>query len=109
MPHCIIEHSNSIKSDKLVSLVFKGALKSDLFKDDDIKVRALEYVKYQTGNEKSNFVHVTLKILSGRNQDQKLSLSQLVLDELSSISLKKCSLTVEVVDMDTNSYSKLLI
>ena len=41
MPHCIIEHSSNITGDKLVSLVYKGALKSELFEADgsDIKVR----------------------------------------------------------------------
>lgn len=110
MPHCIIEHSASLNSELLVSLVFSGALKSALFEADgsDIKVRAIAYQSYLTGIEKSDFVHVVLKILSGRTSAQKQSLTQAVLDELQQLGLQGCSFTVEVLDIDRASYAKLV-
>lgn len=65
-------------------MVFSGALKSALFEADgrDIKVRAISDQIYLTGTEKADFVHVVLKILSGRTSAQKQSLAQSVLDEL---------------------------
>ena len=110
MPHCIIEHSASIDSDLLVPLVFAAALKSELFAADgsDIKVRSTAYTSYQIGNDKSDFAHIVLKILSGRTNEQKLQLSQRVLAHLETAKLTNCSITVEVVDMDSASYSKLV-
>ncbi len=111
MPHCIVEHSSAIDGNTLTALVFTGALQSKLFEADgiDIKIRALPYSNYQTGNEKIDFIHVTLKILSGRSIDQKSMLSQLVLQQLKTLSLINCSITVEVVDIDRASYSKVVL
>lgn len=110
MPHCVIEHSASLNSADLVPAVFDAALASGLFAEDgrDIKVRAIAYQDYLTGQEKADFVHVTLRILSGRTAQQKQHLSQIVLQRLSDLSLAKCSITVEVVDMDRASYGKFV-
>lgn len=111
MPHCIVEHSTSIDGNTLMASVFQGALRSKLFEVDgrDIKVRALPYSHFQTGNGKLDFVHVTLKILSGRNAEQKLCLSDAVLESLKTLELTSVSITVEVVDIDRDSYAKIVI
>ena len=111
MPHCVIEHSADIDGKTLVSLVYKGALESNLFESEgsDIKVRALSYSNFQTGNVDFNFVHVTLKILSGRSVVQKSNLTQLVLGQLKSIGMSNCSISVEVADIDRASYSKVIM
>ncbi|OUS24475.1 5-carboxymethyl-2-hydroxymuconate isomerase [Thalassotalea sp. 42_200_T64] len=110
MPHCIVEHSETIDCHVLVPLVFAGALQAELFEVDgsDIKVRSLSYSSYQTGISQSDFIHVVLKILSGRTSEQKLKLSQLVLAQLETAGLNNCSITIEVVDIDRASYSKLV-
>ena len=110
MPHCIVEHSASLNSELIVPLVFSGAMKSELFEVDgsDIKVRAIVYHSYLTGLEKLDFIHVTLKILSGRTVEQKQMLSRSVLDEVQKLGLQMCSLTVEVMDIERVSYSKLV-
>ncbi len=110
MPHCIIEHSSNITGDKLVPLVYKGALKSELFEADgsDIKVRVLPFEHYQTGNVNMDFIHVTLKILSGRSIEQKTMLSRSVLGMLEMFVLEKASISVEVVDIERESYAKVV-
>ncbi|PKG84299.1 5-carboxymethyl-2-hydroxymuconate isomerase [Colwellia sp. 75C3] len=115
MPHCIIEHSSSIDSNALISLVFSASLESLLFEKDgsDIKVRALPFTQYQTGVLQSgadqlDFIHVTLKILSGRNTEQKKMLSNVVLSSLETLALKSCSISVEVVDIDRTTYAKVV-
>jgi 5-carboxymethyl-2-hydroxymuconate isomerase len=110
MPHCVVEHSISLDSDLLVQKVFQGALRTGLFEADgsDIKVRALGYTNYMTGPKKSDFIHVALKILSGRTSEQKLSLSNAVIEELVALELNAVSITVEVVDMDRDSYRKVI-
>jgi 5-carboxymethyl-2-hydroxymuconate isomerase len=116
MPHCVIEHSSSLDSKALMPLVFNASLASSLFEKDgcDIKVRAVAFTQYQTGKVHSNiaqidFIHVTLKILSGRNTKQKKMLSHLVLSNLETLALKACSISVEVVDIDRATYAKLVI
>ena len=115
MPHCIIEHSSSLDSNTLIPLVFHASLASSLFEKDgrDIKVRVVPFNQYQTGVFQSDvaqvdFIHVTLKILSGRNTQQKLMLSNLVLSSLETLVLKACSISVEVVDIDRASYAKVI-
>jgi len=111
VPHCVIEHSEDIEANSLVSLVYKGALASNLFEAEgsDIKVRALPYTDYQTGNVELSFVHVTLKILSGRNLEQKSALTQLVLEQLKTLQMTQCSISVEVADIDRASYAKVIV
>jgi len=111
VPHCVIEHSANIDGNTLIPLVYKGALESNLFEavGSDIKVRALSYSNYQTGSVNIDFVHVTLKILSGRNVEQKTILSQLVLEQLKTLSNTSCSISVEIADIDRVSYAKVVM
>ena len=107
MPHCIVEYSSCIDA-KLLKAIYDGAVKSTLFAVDgsDIKVRVIPYEDYTTGNLKLDFVHVQLRILSGRNSEQKSMLSESVLSEIKLLDMSDCSVSVEVVDMDRESYSK---
>jgi len=111
VPHCVIEHSANIKGELLVPLVYKGALESNLFEAEgsDIKVRALPFSNYQTGNVELSFVHVTLKILSGRSLEQKSLLTHLVLAQLKTLQMTDCSISVEVADIDRASYAKVIV
>ena len=111
MPHCIIEHSSTINAEQLNNKVFLGALNSELFEADgrDIKVRSIAYENYQTGTEKEDFIHVTVRILSGRSDTDKVMLSETVMTQLLSLSLSRASITVEVLDMDRNSYGKVVV
>ncbi|WP_448564975.1 5-carboxymethyl-2-hydroxymuconate Delta-isomerase [Thalassotalea ganghwensis] len=111
MPHCIIEHSSDIDAQPLIEKVYLGALNANLFAADgsDIKLRTMAYEHYQTGEERQSFVHVNVRILSGRNQQQKSHLSDCVISKLKLIGLRDASLTVEVIDIDRDSYAKALV
>ena len=112
MPHCIIEYSNGIEStidiSTLVSAVYQGALSSALFAPEDIKCRAIPYAHFHAGGDRVDFIHVVLKILQGRDTQQKTSLSRYVLMALETLPLTCISLTVEVVDIETSSYQKTI-
>lgn len=110
MPHCIIEHSSSIQAEKLISLAYEGMLVSQLFKPDgqDIKVRTQSFDSFRVGTGDADFIHVTIKLLSGREMDQKQALSESVLVKLLSLALNNCSTTVEIVDIERDSYAKHL-
>lgn len=113
MPHCIIEYSQDMESIvqpvKLVEAVHKGVTNSDLFETSHIRIRAVPYENYISGYQVDYFVHTTLKILSGRNQQQKKTLSELVLRELEEIGLSAISITIEVADIERETYVKRII
>lgn len=111
MPHCVIEYSAKIDGEALVASVYKSALESKLFqsKGSDIKVRAMPYSNFKTGNVDINFIHVTLKILSGRSDTQKTNLTHLVLEQLKTLKITNCSISVEVADIDRSSYEKFIM
>jgi len=110
MPHCVVEHSANFDSDLLVREVFSAALGAGLFEPDgsDIKVRALSYSSYLTGPRKSDFIHVVLKILSGRTPQQRSTLSNAVANRLAALGYIDTSITVEVVEIDRDSYCKIV-
>ncbi|MGY8873142.1 MAG: 5-carboxymethyl-2-hydroxymuconate Delta-isomerase [Pseudomonadales bacterium] len=113
MPHCIIEYSEGLEASTdpthLINAVFQGALSSTLFTESDIKTRALCYKHYQTGSKQEEFVHVSLKILSGRTIEQRHNLSETVLKGLQTLELSDVSLTVEVCNMEKSSYAKTVL
>ncbi|MGH1542100.1 MAG: 5-carboxymethyl-2-hydroxymuconate Delta-isomerase [Arenicella sp.] len=111
MPHCIIEYAQQLEEiitpHELIQAVTTGARTSGLFNDNDIKTRCRSYQLYQTGLTETPFIHVNIKILSGRSVQQRKHLSSYVLNELKKLELKPVSLTIEVNDMEKESYSKL--
>ncbi|MBO9491980.1 5-carboxymethyl-2-hydroxymuconate Delta-isomerase [Endozoicomonas sp. G2_1] len=111
MPHCIIEYSSRLNGELLVNLVHQGALASDLFQSEgsDIKVRAMPYQSFKTGSVNLDFIHVTMRILPGRSAEQKSMLTGLVLQQLQTMALEGCSISVEVADIDKASYAKVIV
>jgi 5-carboxymethyl-2-hydroxymuconate isomerase len=112
MPHCIIEYSaqlkNTVKPIQLISAVYNGAFTSELFESNDIKTRVICFDEYQAGSVKANFIHVIAKILSGRTLEQRNMLSHAILNELHMLNCSATSLTVEVVEMERESYAKVI-
>ncbi len=108
MPHCIIEHSADIDGATLLAPVHAGALASGLFAPDgsDIKVRAVAYAHGLVGGVPRAFVHVQVRLLSGRDTAQKQRVTAAVLAQLGALPLPACDLTVEATDMDRASYAK---
>ena len=115
MPHCIIEYAsalaNTVSPDTLIESVHAGTVNSGLFHVSDIKTRAMPFDHCMSGTQKnveSLFIHVCIKILSGRTPEQRHALSDTVLKALSLLPIPSISLTVEIVEIETQSYSKLV-
>lgn len=108
MPHCHIEHSAQLNGQQLMHMVHEDALASGLFEADgaDIKVRAQPYINGLVGGQPADFVHVTLRILAGRNHAQKAALTNSVLESLCAYCAPDCAVSVEVVEIDPHSYRK---
>lgn len=113
MPHCIIEYSQNLEQEvpplDWMEAVQKACIDSELFKPADIKLRAFSCKHFITGGVQDAFVHVTVRMLSGRTQQQKNELSQSVLDALCSFSVKQVSLSVEILEMENESYLRKVI
>lgn len=110
MPHCIIHYARPLASrvppEQLVQTVYASALASGLFQGKDIKTRALAFENYQTGEQQQDFIHVEVRLLSGRTLEQRTALSRHVMDALLALGQQDISLTVQISEMERNSYSK---
>jgi len=113
MPHCIIEYSQDVAEqvsiDDLVESTFQGALSSGLFPEYDIKTRAIAYQYHQTGTTRDSFVHVTVRMLSGRDDTQKSDISEKILAHIEPMLPRVVSVGVEICDMHRESYRKRVL
>lgn len=113
MPHCIVEYAKELEQtvsvQELVSLVHQSVFSSTLFEESSIKTRAIAFTHYQTGLTGTPFIHVTLKILFGRNHQQKKDLTALVMDKLRNGIKPPISLSVEIMDIEKVSYKKHVV
>ena len=89
MPHFIVDCSANVltrvSEPEILTAVFDAANASDLFTEEDIKVRVNPYVRYEVGGKKTDFIHVFGYILEGRTEKQKTDLSQRVVKTLVSL------------------------
>jgi len=110
MPHLIIEFADNMAADNAVSdmldAVHDATVETGLFIDSHIKTRAIPVKFYRTGVGRDTFIHVQLRIKSGRNETQKKMLSESVLSAIVNLAWPVKIVTVEVVDIDSESYSK---
>ena len=113
MPHLIIEYSedvaDSIAIRDIVDAAHAGAMSSELFPEYDIKTRAIGYRDHRTGTTQDSFVHVTLRLLDGRSDEQKAMLSESVLGRIEPLLPAVASVGVEIVDMHRASYRKRVL
>ncbi|WP_448211171.1 5-carboxymethyl-2-hydroxymuconate Delta-isomerase [Colwellia sp. MEBiC06753] len=110
MPHITIEYSSDITQQispqTMLESVKAGAIASDLFDVDTIKLRAIAFDHAIVGNSDKCFIHITTRILSGRTLEQRQMLSDKIIAMFQNMSLQELSITVEVVEMERESYGK---
>ncbi|ETI58140.1 5-carboxymethyl-2-hydroxymuconate Delta-isomerase [Marinomonas profundimaris] len=113
MPHCILEYSQNLEQEvppaDLLEAIKSACVASAIFSLDDIKLRSFPYKSFLTGGQEDAFMHVTIRMLSGRTQEQKKQLSHLILEALTQFSLTDVSLSVEMCDMDRETYAKKVV
>ena len=110
MPHMIIEFSHDLATAErignMMDAVHQAALSTGLFEEGHIKIRMIPVQYYRTGKSRDAFIHAQLRIHAGRNSEQKKMLSEAVLVSIRDQHWPVKRLTVEVVDMDRESYSR---
>ena len=114
MPHVLIEYTQAIENEvdisRLVNVVHQGAFDSGLFPDAyDIKTRAIAYQYACMGGTQDAFIHVTVRLLSGRSDEQKSILTHGIVRHIRSLNLHVNSVTAEAVDMNRAVYAKDVI
>ena len=86
-----------------------AASTSGVMKAEDIKIRAIAFADYLVAARNDGFCHVSVYMLSGRRTAQKAALSEALRAVMSESLPRTKSLSVDVRDMDPDSYRKRLL
>jgi len=122
MPHIIIEHSKNIFEKNLLKVgqeiqKIMADISEGNFDPDQVKIRCIQYQNYIVGLEKSdeNFIHISIKILSGRSLEIRKKLSLQTFEIVKSFyenlnsPQKRCDISVDIIEMERDVYKKITI
>jgi len=122
MPHLIIEHSANISKSSITNLqkniqnIMSGV--EGNFHADQCKVRALPFDDYLVGltdQNTSSFIHITLKVLTGRTVQIRKNLAEKILEFSREFLLdlklfgKRHEISVDIVEMERETYQKFVV
>lgn len=122
MLHLIIEHSANISKNSINSLEeeiqdIMNSVEGN-FDADQCKARAISFDDYLVGRPDqptSSFIHITLKALSGRSVEVRKNLSVKIAEFTNkffidlNLGSKRCDISVDIVEMDRETYQKIRI
>ena len=110
MPHIIVEYSEQIADEEEVDAMLKAihhsVADSGLFKANQIKTRAYPFREFTNAGGNNPYIHIQARIKSGRDLDNKKRLGEEILAGLGTLSIPASVITVEIIDMDRDSYGK---
>ena len=120
MPHLVIEHSADIQNLQIQNLQkeiqdIMSKVEGN-FDPDQCKCRSVSFAEYLVGNPNQNtssFIHITLKVLTGRTAEVRKNLSQKIAEFtkifFTNLNLKtsRCEISVDLVEMDAQTYQKI--
>ncbi len=110
MPHIIVEYAeqlaDDVKIDSILQSIHHSISDSALFKSNQIKSRAYPFKDFTNSGGREPYIHIQARIKSGRDADNKKRLGQVILAGLSSLNISASVITVEIIDMDRESYGK---
>ena len=122
MPHLIVEHSADIKKNSVQKLqqeiqsIMNGV--EGNFDADQCKCRSFSFDEYFVGRpdqSSSSFIHITLKVLSGRSDEVRANLSAKISEFTNkffadlNIPNKRCDISVDILEMERATYQKVRI
>ena len=110
MPHIIIEYSEKLLADAEVHTMLKtvhcSIADSGLFKANQIKTRAYPFREFTNAGGSEPYIHIQARIKVGRDADNKKRLGEVILAGFETLNIQASVVTVEVIDMDRDSYGK---
>ncbi|OUR98116.1 5-carboxymethyl-2-hydroxymuconate isomerase [Flavobacteriales bacterium 33_180_T64] len=106
MPHFVIDCSETVLKlntpENTLLLVHSAAVNSDLFDENDIKVRLNPFKEhYSVGGKKEDFIHVFGNIMEGRTTQQKSKLSHNIVS-----ALKKTFPSIQFIAINIRDFEK---
>ena len=108
MPHFIIDCSEDIltshSEEEIIKQVQISAISTKLFHKNDIKVRAIFFKKYMTGDKKEDFIHVFANIMEGRTIEQKANLSKTIVKDLALMFPSVPNIGTNVIEFERATY-----
>ena len=116
MPHLVIEHSANVGPlpvAELLPAINRSVTDSPSITDEaDLKTRVVALDSFRIGNQAEGraFVHAQLRLMAGRTPEAKRDLAQRIAAAQRSAVPRpaglEVQLSVEIVDMDRDSYVK---
>ena len=110
MPHIIVEYAkqriNDAQVDAMLHTIHHAIMESGLYKPVMIKTRAYAFSKFTNGGGSDPYIHIQARIKATQDLDKKKRLSDVIINGLSTLSIPASVITVEVIDMERESYGK---
>ena len=110
MPHIIVEYSeqsvNRTQIKAVLEAVHRSIADSGLFEESHIKTRAYPFRDFTNAGGSEPYIHIQARIKSGRDAENKKRLSEEILGGLRPLNIPASVVTVEIIDMDRDSYGK---
>ena len=111
MPHIIVEHSGNTNLDlpALLQELHSDLAQKDTIDITQIKTRSLESENPIVGDNtnRDSFVHITLRLLTGRDEALRQSMGQSLFNIAQNhINNQDVALSVEVAEMTASTYFK---
>ena len=111
MPHIVVEYPETTVDEQSVDAVLQtihqSIAESGLFKANQIKTRAYPFKQFTNAGGSDPYIHIQARIKSGRDADNKKRLGEEILASLDALNLQVSVVTVEIIDMDRNSYGRI--
>ncbi|MFC1536707.1 5-carboxymethyl-2-hydroxymuconate Delta-isomerase [Pseudomonadota bacterium] len=112
MPHIIVEYQEGLADDAgidaLLMAIHRSVSDSGLFKADQIKTRAYPFRGFTNAGGSSPYIHIQARIKLGRDAENKKRLGEVILSGFTTLNIPASVITVEIIDMDRDSYGKYL-
>jgi 5-carboxymethyl-2-hydroxymuconate isomerase len=118
MPHLTLEYTRNLAGfnpAKTLAAVNAAMFDSGLFSEPDIKSRAIALDVFKVGVKAAPraFIHVAIRLLSGRSDEERKQLADAVLaalsDSLEGNGRQEIQLSVETADLHRASYAKEIV
>lgn len=108
MPHCQIDCSQGVAQrvgeQRLLDALHDALDAGGLFAPGDIKLRLNAHAHYRCGETREEFVHVTLYLLSGRDEQQRRALASACVGVLVALLPEVAALSVDVQEMRRETF-----
>ena len=112
MPHIILEYAKQLADDQQINTILKAVhnsvAESGLFEANQIKTRAYPFLAFTNAGGSEPYIHIQARIKSGRDAENKQRLGEVILTGLGKLAIPASVITVEIIDMDRDSYGKFV-